>query len=369
MSLVGPLDAALSRIAPVFAGARSQIVDRYRSTAFRSRSRMALRVLEIAGVVPASGWVMGRLSWSDTEVAMAPIGPPGEPWQAIVKWPTSTDSLASLRTQSANLVSLRADQRLTGWSSLLPVILFEGEESGAPFFVESMMPGVPAHRLSGDIATRRRSLQAAAEAIAGLHARTAVPRTVDDEILELWIDRPVRMVSELIARRGGESAAVQALEVLATELRAAFAGRELTAGWIHGDYWLGNVLISPDGSKVTGIVDWDLASSDQPVLLDPVHLVLMARRTLSGREFGDVVRNFLTGGSLAPEERSALDASSSVQLSDPGEVRRAVQFAWLRHVGIFAAVGKDGSNPRWVRRNMQAVLKALPDVAHAGSPR
>jgi len=369
MPPVGPLDAAVSKIAPVFVGARSRAVAHYRSTAVRSRSGIALAVLEMAGVVPSSSWIVGRVSWSDTDVAIVPIGPPGTPPRIIVKWPSSGDSLASLRTQSANLVRLHADQRLTGWSSLVPVILFEGEADGIPFFVESAVPGITADRLRRDTAVRRRSLRAAAEAIAGLHARTAVQRTVDDEILELWIGRPVRTVSELISSRGGGIAAVRALDVLARELRAAFAGRELSIGWIHGDYWLGNILTSPDGSRVTGIVDWDLASSDQPVLLDPVHLVLMARRSLSGREFGDVVRSFLKEGSLAPAERAALHASSAVQLSDPGEIRRAIQFAWLRHVGIFAAAGKDGSNPRWVRRNIEAVLKALPDVVRASRPR
>lgn len=365
-SLVGPHDAAMSTIAPRVIGARNRIVDTRRTAAVRTRSRAALAVLRAAGVVTSSGWIVGPVRWSDTNVAVAPIGPPGELPRFVVKWPSSGDALASLRMQRDNLVCLHADERLTGWSSLVPVFLSEGEADGFSFFVESAVPGIAADRLRGD-AARRRSLQTAVEAIAGLHARTAALRPVDDEMLEAWIGRPVRTLSELMASRSEGHAAVRALEVLGRELRAAFAGRDLSIGWIHGDYWLGNVLASPDGSRVTGIVDWDLASPDQPQLLDIVHLVLMARRSLSGNEFGDVVRGFMRDASLDPAERSALAASGAVQLADPAETRRVVQFAWLRHVGVFAT-GVDGSNPRWVRRNIEAVLRALPVVAPAGRP-
>ena len=367
-SLIGPHDAAVSTIAPLVVGARNLIVDPRRSTAIRARSRTALAVLRAAGVVESPGWIVGRVRWSDTNVAVAPIGPPGEPPRLVVKWPPSGDALASLRKQNDNLVRLHADERLSGWSSLVPVFLFEGEADGFSFFVESAVPGINADRLRGDEAMHHRSLEAAAEAIAGLHARTGVRRPVGDAMLAAWIDRPVRTLSNLIAPRGEGRAAVRALEVLGQELRAAFAGRHLSIGWIHGDYWLGNVLASADGSQVTGIVDWDLASPDQPQLLDPVHLILMARRSFSGNEFGDVVRGFLRDDSLDPAERSALAASGAVELTDSAEIRRAVQFAWLRHVGIFAA-GIDGSNPRWVRRNIEAVLSALPDVVRAGTAR
>jgi thymidylate kinase/O-antigen/teichoic acid export membrane protein len=367
-SLVGPHDAALSTIAPLVIGARSRIVDGRGSTAIRARSRTALVLLREAGVVESSGWIVGPVRWSDTKVAVAPIGPSGEPPQLVLKWPSSADALASLRAQKGILGRLHADERLAGWSSLVPVSVFEGEADGFSFFVESAMPGINADSLHGDSGMRRRSLEAAADAIAGLHARTSARRLVDDEMLEAWIGRPVRTISELLGSRSEGGAAVRALQVLSRELSAAFTGRDLSVGWIHGDYWLGNVLTSADGSRVTGIVDWDLASPNQPQLLDPVHLVLMARRSLAGNEFGDVVRGFLRDGSLTSAERSALAASGAVQLADPAEVRRAVQLAWLRHVGTFAT-GIDGSNPRWIRRNIEAVLKALPDVVSAATGR
>lgn len=150
------------------------------------------------------------------------------------------------------------------------------------------------------------------------------------------------------------------MEGLGRELRAWLAGREASIGWIHGDYWPGNILVAADGSRISGIVDWDLASDGQLALHDPIHLVLLTRRLVSGRELGDIVRGLLAGDPLESAERSALAAAGFRPSTWERDAREAVLLVWLRHVGFFALIPGQGSNPRWVRRNVMAVLDALP---------
>jgi len=46
------------------------------------------------------------------------------------------------------------------------------------------------------------------------------------------------------------------------------AGRTLTVSWVHGDFTPGNILVTPDGTSVTGIIDWDHSASKELPQLD-----------------------------------------------------------------------------------------------------
>ncbi len=277
----------------------------------------------------------------------------------MLKWPPARDVVASLVAQRTNLARLHGDPRIGKWSSIVPTILYDGEVAGSPFIAESAMPGVTAERLFRDPALRPRLLQAASATIAELHARTLDRTLVDEAMLHAWIDRPLRAIHELLLAGSTRVDPRRYFDAMARELRDALSGREALTGWSHGDYWLGNVLTVPDGSRVTGIVDWDLAGPDRLATLDPIHLVLMARRSASGLEFGWVVRSLLADPSLELVERSALAAAGFGPKIDPGDLRRMVLLAWLHHVAMLATTEMEGANPRWVRGNIEDVVLAI----------
>ena len=366
-SIVDSLSDAMAGLRPGASGARRRLA-RGRALARRTAlSRAVVGVLVSTGVVPSADWTEREARWSDTGVAMVPIGPPAEPARMIIKFAGPGRNLEGLRSQQDRLTRLHSDSRVAGWSGIVPQVINTGIIDSLPYFVETALPGVPATRLISDARSRAAFLPIAGEVIAELHARTAVPARVDDAILERWVEVPVRAIAAALEphrRMGRETRGT--LEDVRRELRSAFVDRDVLVGWMHGDYWPGNVLVDPDGRRITGIVDWDLSSDRELAIHDPLHFILLTRRLVSGHEFGDVVRGLLAGDSLEPSERSTLAAAGLQPAAWDRDARESLTLAWLRHVGAFMTVPGHGTNPRWVRRNVLSVLDQLrqrrPDV-------
>ena len=150
------------------------------------------------------------------------------------------------------------------------------------------------------------------------------------------------------------------LRCLARELHAELAGRTLPVCWIHGDFWLGNVLVAADGVTLTGIVDWDLAAADELPMHDLVHLLLYTRGLVQQRDLGEIVRALLEGEQWTAHERSLLEAAERAL---PGSVvgeRAMVLLSWLRHItGNLAKSSRYRRNVLWLSRNVDAVLRSV----------
>lgn len=357
-SLGNSLRDMMGSLRPAVTGTRSRLTGK-RALARRSAMLPAvLGALQAVGVVTTADWTAREVRWSDTDVAIVPIGPPDGPTQLIVKLADPGPALDSLRVQQLQLASLHADPRLADWTAITPRVVHMGSVDGIPYFVESALPGQSASELIGDAQFRERLLPIAAELIAHLHRRTAARIRIDDAILHDWLEVPIGAIDAALGTRGGAHDARRALVSLGAELRSALADREVLMGWMHGDYWPGNILATPDGSRITGLVDWDLSSSTQLALHDPTLLIMMTRRLISGSQLGAIVRDLLADGPIQPVERSTL-AAAGLEPSAWGRDRReTVLLAWLRFAGHFAPI--DGRSPRWIRQNVMAVLETLP---------
>lgn len=362
-SLSRSLRDLLADVRPAASDARSRLTDR-RALARRSALLPAvLGALQAVGLVAGADWTARDVHRSDTGVAIVPIGPPDGPAQLMIKFADTGPALDALRAQQLRLAGLHADPRLAGWAAMAPRVLHAGLAEAIPYFVETALPGLPASRLVRDTQVRERLLPMAAELIADLQARSGTPGRVDDALLEDWVERPLRAVATTLERRGGAAGdgrdAHGALKMLGKELRTALAGRDVTIGWMHGDYWPGNILATPDGRRITGVIDWDLSSATQLGLHDPVLLIMMTRRLTTGLELGEIVGGLLTDAPLQPVERATFAAAGIQPPAWQRQRRETVLLAWLRFVGHFAPT--DGTRPRWVRHNLVAVLEALPN--------
>ncbi len=260
---------------------------------------------------------------------------------------------------AAGSTACNADPRVAGWTTLMPRVVAEGALGGHAYFVETALPGVAASRLVRDEQVRRRLLPVAAGTIAELHARTAVATRVDDAILDRWIDGPAEGIARLLERwhaTGPDSRA--ALDALRRELRAWLLDGDVSTGWIHGDFWPGNILVDPGGARITGLVDWTEASDEQLAIHDPLDLIMLTRWLVAGREIGDTVHALLSDDCVDDVERSVLAACGVPPSTWQRERRPMVLLAWLRHVSNASPV--DGGQRRWVRLNVTRVLERLP---------
>ena len=126
---------------------------------------------------------------------------------------------------------------------------------------------------------------------------------VDTARLARWVDAPVSVIGTVVGRLPAAEQHRAALERLRAELHDALAGQAMATSWIHGDYWLGNVLVDAGRRNVVGIVDWERAAPDELPLHDLMHLLLFTRQQAHLWDEADIVAS-LTGGIPGPRPRA-----------------------------------------------------------------
>lgn len=300
---------------------------------------------------PEDGWRTHALRWTGTSVAVATVAHPRDARRFVVKVPATADGVANLRRQREVLSALERDRRLCDWNAVLPRPLHEGEVAGRYYCVEEALPGEQTDRLVRRGRDGPELLRASARLIEGLHCRTAREDLVDGVAVEAWVELPLRRLERFAGTHPRRAELRAALGRLRHDLAAALLGRRVRRGWIHGDYWPGNVLAS--SGRVTGIVDWDQAAAGQLPLHDLLHLHLHGRRLARGEELGDVVVAALTAG---VPEAIGVPAGVVDRWTDGIPARTALLLCWLRHATLFLDSDGHRDNRYWLRHNVEKVL-------------
>jgi hypothetical protein len=134
----------------------------------------------------------------------------------------------------------------------------------------------------------------------------------------------------------------------------------MSAGWIHGDLWPANVLVTGDRPEVSGIVDWDSAEDDELAIHDRLHLAVTTRRLVERQELGPVIAGLLTGGGWTDDDRAVLDVQPGGGLRDgvSGLLEpTALWLYWLRFVESNLARRPALARDRvWLAANVEQVL-------------
>ncbi len=282
-------------------------------------------------------------------------GTPG----AVLKLPLAGPAERGLQRETTALDALAADDRLRSWRRLAPRPLARGSLDGQPYRLDTALPGQsPGESRLSAVKTQAR-LGAAAAAIAQLHELTASELPSESDRCAHWVDLHLH---ELESRSGRRGPALEAGRRLRRELHGAVRSWPGTAAAVHGDFWLGNLLLDEPGDGLTGIVDWESWGACELPFHDLLHLLLYARRATSGLELGEIVARHLQGGRWSPCERELLERHGSWNAEQPPTGRHALLLYWLRHAAIHARQQprRPGYRYRlWERRNLLPVVAAL----------
>lgn len=318
------------------------------------------RVPELPGAPPPSTWEPQAVLETVTDVIVIPLGSANQPLHALFKMAHSEEGNASLRQQDAILNALRAEPRLADWHTLFPTILSSDEVDNSFYVVERSLPGRDARFTVSDPQLRERVLSLAVATISEFHQCTATTVIVDHEMSRQWIDEPLQAVRELLTQRGHAAGNLAAIDLLAARLHDALDGRQLPVSWLHGDFVLSNLLVSTDGTQITGILDWDLAAPDELPLLDVLQLLLSTRMLVEKRELGHVVCDLLEGAEWTAFEAGLLDMAQSALPGDSVELQVMILLCWLRHIAAgLKKSSRSAGHWVWVTWNIESVLKCL----------
>jgi hypothetical protein len=300
----------------------------------------------------ARSWVAGPVVVSSTRTAVVPLGPPGRPPVAMAKFPGTPGGVRSQQREGRMLGGLAAEPAVGDFTRFLPLRLTDGYVGGQPFVVERAMPGIAADIVGESAAV------GAASAIAVLHARTARPAVVDDALLRRWVDNRIDILARSTRRR-------DAVERLRWRLHAAWAGRHVEIGWVHGDFWPGNVIVDPATGAAAGIIDWEWAGADELPAQDLVYACVHTRIRAGGAELGDVVAGLLASPRWGAAERELLHAARAPV--DPVVDPDVLLLVWLRQIAanLLQSPGL-ARNPLWVLPNVISVLRAIDTTTSHG---
>lgn len=311
--------------------------------------RLLPRIVAEVSSEPADVWRAspGRRRVETTTTGTVVTIIPERDRSLVVKIARTPMAAAGLCRNADVVHALRKEDRLRDWAVVLPAVVARGEIEGVTYIVEEALNGVSGMSAAGT-ATRGRRL-AAARAISELHERTEEAIRVDEEIVNRWVVAPIDRLRAVAGDPGGFARVRDEL----TDVLLRTAAR---VGWIHGDFWLGNVLFDPTSASVMGILDWEWAAEHELAAHDLLHLLLYSRRTDGRRELGRIIRDLLTNDGWTEDERTLLDRTG-MHPDDPRAIRPLLLLYWIRHAASHVAQSPGDLRRRvWVRRNITPVL-------------
>ena len=367
---------AMQRMAPYRVGRRLLM---YRALAEgRRRARTLLPELaSLAGAGSPYDWAIHWCAWTGKRTltittkrppigarVVLGVGPADKPAAIVLMLPETLREIRCLERQQHDLSAVQRAVSGSQVARLIPLPVAHGIHGGCPFFAEQALRG-----RAGNVQTENwvsvALLQRAADALSALHRHTATSMVVGDKILRQWVDRPLARIRRVAEETSGPGAHAAGLDLVCREVRARLWNRTVRAGWVHGDFWLGNVLMDPQSGAVTGLIDWDRAGAAELGTLDLFHFLVVRRMYTDGHEFGEVVASLLSGGQWRPDERAVLDNTDlPFPATDERDRRMLLWLLWMRRIASDLRTRSSVAMPSrdWIRRNIDVVLLAGSEV-------
>jgi aminoglycoside phosphotransferase (APT) family kinase protein len=266
-----------------------------------------------------------------------------------------------LQHESAVLASLGGAPGLTDVRHLIPTRRAEGMIQGWRYVLDDYLEGLDASDALAATPGLRAALElSGATAVTALHRATARPTSVDDETLRRWVDEPIQILRRGL-RRITLRASPRGLDTVQARLHQALRGREVYSGWIHGDYWLGNIRVDPVSGKATGIIDWDCAGQDELPAHDLLHLALYGLSIERGVSLGAVVAETVRCGTWPAQAEGILRHGRWAWADGLADADVALLY-WLRYISMMMVQQRDyvdHSILMWEWRNVACVLRSL----------
>ena len=275
----------------------------------------------------------------------------------VAKLPGSPRARERMDRCADTLHAIAGEPALAEIAALAPRSLGTSGPAGRPWFLEDMVPGRPGEGSGRSAPEQDRLIADATRLLTVLHTRTATTVPLDVENVHQLFTGPLEEVAAFLGRRPGDDAIAR----LAGALRAAVEGGALPVVWTHGDYSLKNVLGDAAGTRVVGIIDWDLSRRRGLPLLDLLHLLVRVAMGRHRESWSTVVRTRLFRGQVdGPAGAGVGEYCRTLGL--PSALRQPLAVAyWLDrlrgHVGTSKHLDTD-----WGRQNFHALVEPAIDA-------
>lgn len=262
----------------------------------------------------------------------------------------------SVQSASAEASAHRLLEQLTtrpALAALLPRPLYRGHLDDQPVLVETLVPGRP---LSTQLEAASRG-RFAAEAIRFLGLLNPAPIHSSDHLMQ-------RFALPLLDRLAPHLSDAAMLAPLHSALAEALSGVRCRIGLVHGDFGTKNIFTV--GHRIAGVIDWEGARDEAPLILDTMgYLDSAQRRVQRGQTLADTLPLLATGPWPQAEEAAMLQRELEAGKTDPGRARRGLALLyWLTHVTPqLAFSGRDALDSERFDRVLRWVLATAKSAA------
>lgn len=279
----------------------------------------------------------------------------------IVRLPLTPRAERRMREEIANLKDIYSPQR-----PLIPLPIAEGELQGQPYFASSAFPGVTGSKLLGNQRKLTAALRHAAEFITRLHCETREEQVCTED----WLRKHFDWLVDSVRALGADVSDLKAL------CRRDLLGKRVVTVISHGDFSLQNLVFDPRTTRLTGVVDWDLADTTGWPVRDLMHLLVALEYETNNTIVNEAILAVVTRlRSARGVEHELLHSYLAKVHLDPEQIVWAMQEYLLRTIHDKHAYGDQqvapllkhlGTELAAVRLITREWLAATPSVGRQG---
>lgn len=182
---------------------------------------------------------------------------------------------------------------------LVPQALFSGSIEGQVFTIETKLPGVPGTARDRSRKYNPLAVLEAVDLLARLHVESSELRPLDEVEFRRLIGNRFESLEAVLGRNGGG----EVLCNLQSVLGGMLINRKLPFVLMHGDFWMGNLLVDPTRMNVTGIIDFDRAEERGLPYIDLLHFLIYRRIQVNKDSFCNAFRSLIIGNAFTSAER------------------------------------------------------------------
>ena len=313
----------------------------------------------LIAIAPADKWEIKKLYRSANDMLTCSISPIDTATSFILYIPKSRLAHSNFEKRKAILALLQKEEKLEDWRDILPQVLYEGKFQRQLFWIEECLPGLSGIDVMQNAENRQLILHSAINIIGYLHQKTERAQIVGETLLNKWVFEPLEeILSSRLIYVFRHSRSI--LKELGANLEKELHGKYFSIGWVHGDFWPGNILVDVQDSQVVGLVDWEDFEMDFPLSLDLVNMMVSMRRIENEKELGAIVVDLLKEEVWRPHEQVIWDREEEKLNGNYVNLREALLLFWLHHIAIgLKKSWRYAVNPLWVYGNFVTVLKFL----------
>lgn len=275
--------------------------------------------------------------------------------RAVLRVPWTPQGKRAVLRHAAALLAVHGRDELGSARALVPDVLSAELDGSMPWLLERRLPGTPANAVVDSVGVDRLH-HAVTAALQPVYADTVRSVVVDDDLLLEWVDRPLDRICRAGPRRRRRAAHVAGVERMRDDLHERLAGRSVACSFVHGDLWLGNVLVDPRSADVTALLDWDQSHEPGVPCVDVAHLLLTTRSVELRRPLGRVVLDGIRDATWSDRDRAVLARlPGGLDEMDP---KTTILLAWIRHAsGLLEKSGLYDRSVLWRAQNTDLVLE------------